>query len=224
MTTKIGFLLYPNMTQLDFTGPYEVLSRMPGAEVYLAAMSLDPIKADTGLRFLPDTLLEDCPLLDVLCVPGGPHVDDWFDNAEIIDFLKKQGQQAKYVTSVCTGSLILGAAGLLDGYRAATHWTSLEYLKPFGAIPDRARVVVDRNRITGGGVTAGIDFAFTVVAELQGEAVAKSIQLALEYNPAAPFKGGHPDAAEPAIVDAVLAAMDARLAKRRRNTEGFVSS
>lgn len=214
MTLQIGFLIYPRMTQLDFTGPFEVLSRVPGATVHVAAKTLDAVTSDTGLSFLPTVTLADCPQLDVLCVPGGPHVDDWFADEEIIPFLKRQGAEAKYITSVCTGSLILGAAGLLKGYRSATHWTSLDYLKPFGAIPDGGRVVIDRNRISGGGVTAGIDFAFTVVAELMGERVAKMIQLGLEYNPAPPFKGGHPSVAEPELVAAVDLSMRDRLARR----------
>ena len=221
MTIKIGFLLFPRMTQLDFTGPYEVFSHLPGAEVVLAAKTVEPVMADTGLKILPDVTLGDCPPLDVLCVPGGPHVDEWFDDGEMMDFLRHQGAGARYVTSVCTGSLILGAAGLLQGYRAATHWTSLEFLKPFGAIPDKARVVIDRNRITGGGVTAGIDFALTIAAELAGEPVAKAIQLGMEYNPAPPFRGGHPDTAEPELVQAVLARMKGRLERRQAKSQAY---
>lgn len=221
MTIKIGFLLFPRMTQLDFTGPYEVFSHLPDAEVILAAKSLDPVAADTGLKILPDVTLGDCPPLDVLCVPGGPHVDEWFDDRDMMDFLRRQGAGARYVTSVCTGSLILGAAGLLQGYRAATHWTSLEYLKPFGAIPDKARVVKDRNRMTGGGVTAGIDFALTIAAELAGEQVAKAIQLGMEYNPAPPFRGGHPDTVEPELVQAVLVRMKERLERRQAKSQAY---
>ncbi len=219
MTINIGFLIYPRLTQLDFTGPYEVLARVPGAKVHVAAKTLDPITSDSGLMILPSVTLKDCPQLDVLVVPGGPHVDEWYDDAEIMDFLRTQGAGAKYITSVCTGSLILGAAGLLDGYKATSHWTSLDYLKPFGAVPTEGRVVRDRNRFSGGGVTAGIDFALTVAAELAGEGVAKAIQLGLEYNPAPPFVGGHPDVAEPALVEAVSAMMADRLDRRRQASE-----
>lgn len=221
MTLTIGFLIYPRLTQLDFTGPYEVLARVPGATVHVAAKTLDPVTSDSGLKILPTVTLKDCPELDVLVVPGGPHVDEWFGDAEMMDFLREHGAGAKYVTSVCTGSLILGAAGLLDGYKATTHWTSLDYLKPFGAIPTEGRVVRDRNRFTGGGVTAGIDFALTVAAELAGEQVAKAIQLGLEYNPEPPFRGGHPSVAEPALVAAVTQTMQARLEVRRQAADAF---
>lgn len=221
MTLNIGFLIFPRMTQLDFTGPFEVFSHVPKASVHVVAKSLEPIMADTGLGFMPTTTMADCPPLDIVCVPGGPNVDEWFEDEEMLGFLRAQAAGAKYVTSVCTGSLILGAAGLLRGYRATTHWTSLEFLKPFGATPDPARVVIDRDRVTGGGVTAGIDFALTLVAELAGEAVAKSIQLGMEYNPAPPFVGGHPDVAEPALVEHVLKAMDERLTRRKERAQAM---
>ncbi|SDD28471.1 DJ-1/PfpI family protein [Kordiimonas lacus] len=216
MSLTIGFLIYPNLTQLDFTGPYEVLARVPGASMHVAAKTLDPVTSDSGLQILPTVTLADCPQLDVLVVPGGPSVDDWYEDAEIIGFLRAQGATAKYVTSVCTGSLILGAAGLLDGYKATTHWAAMDNLAPFGAIPTEGRVVRDRNRITGGGVTAGVDFAFSVVAELAGPEVAKAIQLGLEYNPEPLFKGGHPSVAEPELVEAVTAMMADRLDRRRQ--------
>lgn len=215
MSLIIGFLIYPRMTQLDFTGPYEVLSRVPGAQVHVAAKTLEPVISDTGLQILPSVTLEDCPQLDVLVVPGGPHVDEWYGDNEILGFLRQQSTGAQYVTSVCTGSLILGAAGLLEGYRATTHWSSLDFLKPFGAIPTEGRVVRDRNRITGGGVTAGIDFALALVAELQGEETAKVLQLALEYDPAPPFVGGHPKTAEAGTLETVSTMMAERLDRRR---------
>lgn len=223
MSLTIGFLIFPRMTQLDFTGPFEMFSRVPGATVHVVAKSLEPVVADTGLGFVPTTTIDGCPQLDIVCVPGGPHVDEWFEDEEMLGFLRTQAAGAKYVTSVCTGSLILGAAGLLEGYRATTHWTSLEFLKPFGATPDAARVVIDRDRVTGGGVTAGIDFALTLVAEFAGEAVAKSIQLGMEYNPAPPFVGGHPDVAEPALVKSVLQAMNERLTRRKERTQALGS-
>lgn len=214
MTLNIGFLIFPRMTQLDFTGPFEVFSHLPGATVHVVAKTTGSVAADTGLQFIPTTTIAECPKLDIVCVPGGPHVDEWFQDQEMLGFLRDQAAGAQYVTSVCTGSLILGAAGLLKGYRAATHWTSLEFLSAFGATPDPARVVIDRDRVTGGGVTAGIDFALTLVAKLAGEPIAKSIQLGMEYNPAPPFVGGHPDAAEPELVERVLAAMNERLTRR----------
>ncbi|WP_417449153.1 DJ-1/PfpI family protein [Kordiimonas sp.] len=221
MSLTIGFYLFPEMTQLDFAGPFEVFSQVPDTQIHLAAKTLEPVKADTGLRLLPTTTLEACPDVDVLCVPGGPHVDLLFDDETTLAFLRRQGVQASYVTSVCTGSLILGAAGLLKGYKATSHWTSVDLLSHFGAVPTRGRVVKDRNRITGGGVTAGIDFALTVVAELKGDRVAKMIQLGTEYNPEPPFNCGHPDVAEPEIVDAVKTRMSDRLERRRGRAGAF---
>lgn len=221
MSVEIGFLLYPGVTQLDFSGPYEVLARVPDARVHLVARSLDPITSDTGLRVLPTTTFADCPALDVLCVPGGPHVESVYDDAAAMAFLRSQGANARFVTSVCTGSLILGAAGLLKGYKATSHWTSVDLLGHFGAIPTAGRVVTDRNRITGGGVTAGIDFALVVVAALAGERVAKMIQLGLEYNPAPPFACGHPDTADADVLEPVLAAMQGRLDTRRKRAQAM---
>ena len=215
MTLNIGFYLFPEMTQLDFAGPYEVFSHLPGATVHLAAKTLEPVKADGGLRLMPTTTLAECVQLDVICVPGGPYVDYLFSDSETLEFLKCQGESAQYVTSVCTGSLILGAAGLLQGFKATSHWTSVDLLSHFGAEPTPGRVVKDRNRITGGGVTAGIDFALTVAAELAGERVAKIIQLAMEYNPEPPFECGHPDIAEDEIIAAVSGLMKDRLERRR---------
>ncbi|MDA0225256.1 MAG: DJ-1/PfpI family protein [Proteobacteria bacterium] len=217
---KIGMLIFTDMTQLDFTGPYEVFAQLPGCEVRVIAKTLEPVAAKGGLKFLPDTALADAPPLDLIFVPGGPGVGPLMEDREVLEFLRRQAEQAKYVTSVCTGALVLGAAGLLKGYRATTHWLSLELLPVFGAdaVPDR--VVVDRNRITGGGVTAGIDFALTVAAETAGEEVAKSIQLLIEYNPAPPFSCGHPASADVAVVEAVRKArapMQAgRLAQAKR--------
>jgi cyclohexyl-isocyanide hydratase len=221
MSIEIGFLLYPGVTQLDFTGPFEVFARVPGAQVHLVAGSLEPIRSDTGLQVLPTATFAGCPALDVLCVPGGPHVENVYDDSAAMEFLQAQGANARFVTSVCTGSLILGVAGLLKGYKATSHWTSVDLLQHFGAIPTAGRVVTDRNRITGGGVTAGIDFALTVVAALAGERVAKLIQLGIEYNPAPPFACGHPDTADAEIVEAAMALMGERLARRRARAEAF---
>lgn len=199
----IGMLIFPDMTQLDFTGPYEVFTQIPDCEVRVIAKSLDPVAAKGGLRFMPDTTLETAPALDIVFVPGGPGVGPLMEDRATLEFLRKHAKEARYVTSVCTGALLLGAAGLLKGYRATTHWLSIELLPVFGATAVTDRVVIDRNRITGGGVTAGIDFALTLAAEIAGEAAAKSIQLLIEYNPAPPFNCGHPDTADRAIVDRV---------------------
>jgi cyclohexyl-isocyanide hydratase len=156
------------------------------------------------LVLTPTTTFADCPQLDVICVPGGVGADDMIDDAEMLDFLRKQAKSARYITSVCTGSLVLGAAGLLRGYRAATHWTAMDFLSAFGATPTKTRVCIDRNRITGGGVTAGIDFALTLVSILVDRATAEAIQLRLEYNPAQPFNAGSPDTAPAELLARIM--------------------
>jgi cyclohexyl-isocyanide hydratase len=190
---------------LTLTGPFEILHRIPGAEVHLAWKTLDPVAADSRMRFLPDTTLAACPPLDVLFVPGGAGQTPLMRDRQVLDFLAEKGRAARFVTSVCTGSLLLGAAGLLEGYEAATHWAYMELLPMFGARPVRRRVVVDRNRVTGGGVTAGIDFGLRLAAELSSEDVAKGIQLGLEYDPEPPFRCGSPASADPAILATVRA-------------------
>jgi cyclohexyl-isocyanide hydratase len=197
---NIGLLLFPKLTQLDLTGPLQVFSRIPGATVHLVAKTLEPVPSDTALWLPPTVDFAACPPLDVVCVPGGVGTDDLVGDEPTLAFLRRQAEGARYITSVCTGSLVLGAAGLLRGYRAATHWSALDDLAAFGAIPDRARVCVDRNRITGGGVTAGIDFALTLAALLADRGTAQAIQLMLEYNPAPPFNAGSPDTAPEEIV------------------------
>ena len=197
----IGMLIFENMTQLDFTGPHEVLTRMPGCEVKVVAKSLQPVTAQSGLKISPDSTIDAIPQVDLLFVPGGPGVGAAMEDRQLLEFLRRQGQQAKYVTSVCTGALVLGAAGLLKGYRATTHWASLDLLPVFGAKAATDRVVIDRNRITGGGVTAGIDFGLTVAAAVFGDKTAKTIQLGMEYSPAPPFNCGHPSTADAAIVE-----------------------
>lgn len=212
---RVGFLLFPNITQLDLTGPYEVFASLPDAKVHLIWKTLDPVAAVTGMKILPDTTLADCPQLDVLCVPGGPGMGPLLVDDEVLAFIRRQAPGARYVTSVCTGALVLGAAGLLRGKRAATHWMSMPMLATLGATPVDERVVIDGNVITGGGVTAGIDFALRVVAELRGADVAKSIQLRIEYDPAPPFDAGSPKTAPKQSVDAVLAAAAPILEQRR---------
>lgn len=217
---RIGMLIFPDMTQLDFTGPYEVFSQVPGATLHVIAANASPVAAKGGLKFVPDTTLADAPQLDLVFVPGGPGVGALMEDRAVLEFLRRQAEQAQYVTAVCTGALVLGAAGLLKGYRAATHWLSMELLPEFGAIPVAERVVIDRNRVTGGGVTAGIDFALVIAGKVAGEDAAKSIQLLIEYNPAPPFACGHPDSADAAVVAKVReqrAPMQAaRLAQAKR--------
>jgi cyclohexyl-isocyanide hydratase len=209
MTTNIGMLLYPGLTQLDLTGPFEVLHRVPGAEVHLLWKTLDPVVADSKLGLLPSMTLAACPKLDVVFVPGGAGQIALMEDDAVLSFLEEQGRSARYVTSVCTGALVLGAAGLLEGYDAATHWAFMDLLPMFGARPVRRRVVIDRNRVTGGGVTAGIDFGLRLAAELAGEGAAKAIQLGLEYDPEPPFRSGHPDVADPEITLVVRGSFDA---------------
>jgi cyclohexyl-isocyanide hydratase len=197
---QIGLLLFPKLTQLDLTGPLQVFSSLPGAKLHLIWKRIEPVPSDSVMMLTPTATFTDCPQLDVICVPGGVGTDDMVNDAEMLDFLRRQAEGAKYVTSVCTGSLILGAAGLLRGYRATTHWTAMELLAPFGAIPTKTRVCIDRNRVTGGGVTAGIDFALTLVSILTDRQTAEAIQLRLEYNPAPPFDAGSPDTAPPQVL------------------------
>jgi cyclohexyl-isocyanide hydratase len=201
--SHIGLLLFPKLTQLDLTGPLQVLSRIPGATVHLIGKTLDAVSSDTVLMLMPTIDFAHCPQLDVICVPGGAGTDDVVNDLETLDFLRRQALRAKYVTSVCTGSLVLGAAGLLRGYRAATHWSAIDFLAAFGAIPAHERVCTDRNRITGGGVTAGIDFALVLASRLADRATAEAIQLMLEYNPAPPFDAGSPERAPPDVLASV---------------------
>ena len=212
----IGFLAFPNVQQLDLTGPYEVLASWREARVRLVAKDKEPVVSATGLQLTPDVTFADCPQLDVICVPGGDGINPLLGDAETLAFLRRQADGARFVTSVCTGALLLGAAGLLMGKRATTHWASHDFLASFGAIPVHARVVRDGRLLTGGGVTAGIDFALTLVAELAGPAVAQTIQLALEYAPAPPFDAGGPDTAPAEVVAKVRALTAKRMALRAR--------
>lgn len=214
MTFRIGLLLFPDITQLDMTGPYEVFIKFPAAEVHLVAKSMEPVTANGGMSILPTTTMAACPQLDLVCVPGGAGMNPLLNDEETLAFLKRQAKAARYVTSVCTGALVLGAAGLLKGKRAATHWMSRDMLAAFGATPVAERVVKDGNVITGGGVTAGIDFALTVAAEAFGEDTAKSIQLAIEYDPQPPFNAGSPEGAGPTIAGRTRTAAAKRQAER----------
>lgn len=196
----VVFLLFDGITQLDFTGPAQVLARTPGAVVRTAAKAIEPIQTDCGFAILPSTTFTDCPQADLLCVPGGFGIRDVIQDETTLQFLRDQAGAAQYLTSVCTGSLALGAAGLLEGKRATTHWAYTSLLEKFGATYEKARVVQDGNLFTAGGVTSGIDFALTVVAEIAGQQLAKSIQLGLEYDPHPPFNSGHPDVADPELL------------------------
>ena len=191
----VVFAIFPDLTQLDFTGPWEVLTRLPGAEVIIASLDGGTVHARQGMAFAGTRPLCDIERCDLICIPGGPGTADAMLDRVYIGEVRRLAATAQYVTSVCTGSLILGAAGLLKHKRAACHWASRQFLAEFGAIPVSDRVVVDGNLITGGGVTAGIDFALTVVAEVAGEKLAEFIQLAIEYAPKPPFKSGRPELA-----------------------------
>jgi len=211
----IAFLLFPNVTQLDLTGPAQFLSRLPGAKVDLVWDSRDPVPTDAGFSILPTATFAEVPTADLICVPGGIGVAKVIDHEPALDWVRQVGSEAQWVTSVCTGALILGAAGLLKGYKATTHWAWHDLLSLFGAEPVQARHVIDRNRATGGGVTAGIDFALALMAEIAGEDHARAVQLALEYDPDPPFDGGSPAKAGQALVD-VYTARANRLAPTRR--------
>jgi cyclohexyl-isocyanide hydratase len=192
MSFQTGFVIFPNLTQLDFTGPLQVLARLPEAETHIIAKTRDPVPSDCGLSLVPTRTFAEAPQLDLLCIPGGFGVDQAMEDDATIAFVRAQGANAKYVTSVCTGAFILGAAGLLRGKRATTHWAYHHLLPRVGAIPVQERVVRDGNMFTGGGVTAGLDFAFTVMDEIAGPEHAQAVQLGLEYDPRPPFDAGSP--------------------------------
>ena len=212
---EIGLLLFPGLTQLDLTGPFEVFTRISDARAHLIWKSRDLVRSDSGMSILPTMTFSDCPKLDVICVPGGPGLIELLQDDETLEFVRRQAAGAKWVTSVCSGSLLLGVAGLLQGYRSACHWMSRDQLADVGAIPVNERIVVDRNRMSGGGVTAGIDFALQLAATLRSEREAKMIQLQIEYNPAPPFAGGSPETTDPDLVAALLAQSAPMLQARR---------
>jgi cyclohexyl-isocyanide hydratase len=205
---RVAFLLFPNVTQLDLTGPAQVLSRLGNARLDLVWKTREPVMTDAGFAIVPTATFDEVPRAHILCVPGGIGVTDVIADDEAIAWIARVGAEAEWVTSVCTGSLILGGAGLLRGYRAATHWAWRDMLPLFGAEPVAARTVVDRNRVTGGGVTAGIDFALTLTALIRGEAHARMVQLSLEYDPQPPFDAGSPEGAGAELVEAYRRRMD----------------
>jgi cyclohexyl-isocyanide hydratase len=222
---SVVVLLFPNVTQLDFTGPAQVFSKFPNAHVHLAWHTLEPVPTDAGWCIVPTTTLEECPAADVLFVPGGSGAFDLFTDHTALEFLRGQAANARWITSVCTGSFALAAAGLLTGYRATSHWASLQMLAEFGAIPVSNRVVRDRDRITGAGVTSGIDFAFVLAAELHGDEIARSIQLAIEYDPEPPFDHGSPGKADPSLVQEIITAtIDLRNASVRKAADALLPS
>lgn len=209
---NVGFVIFPGITQLDFTGPFEVLSRLgtppslsapskfAQSKVHVIAKTLLPVVSDRGLGILPTCTFENCPPLDLICVPGGAGVVEALADVATIDFIRRQGGRAEYVTSVCMGAFLLGAAGMLKGRRAATHWAYVDLLPLVGSSHEKGRVVRDGNVLTSGGVSAGIDFAFSIVAELAGPEVAQAIQLGIEYDPSPPFDSGRPDKASEAAI------------------------
>ena len=211
---QIGVLVFEGMTSLDALGPFEVLARTPNSVCHLVWKDCKPVKCDTGLIVTPTLSFADAPQLDVIVVPGGPGQNELMADDELAAFLRQQAQGAQWVTSVCTGSLLLAAAGLLDGYKATCHWLSLDFLRlfPVQVVPER--VVIDRNRVTGAGVTSGLDFAFVLLDLLRGEDVAKRLQLMLEYDPAPPFDSGHPRVADAATVAVVREMAQGMLVRR----------
>ncbi|HSR81934.1 MAG TPA: DJ-1/PfpI family protein [Hyphomicrobiaceae bacterium] len=215
MAFNIGFVLFPNVTQLDLMGPLQVLHRLPEARAHIAAKSPNPVATDCGLSLVPTTTFAACEPLDLLCVPGGFGVSGAIADPDTIDFVRRQAARAKYVTSVCTGAFVLGVAGLLRGRRATTHWAYTDLLPLVGAVHAQARVVRDGNVFTGAGVTAGIDFALSVAAEVAGNEAAERIQLSLEYDPAPPFTAGNPRLAPASVRERVSERFAARLATFR---------
>lgn len=233
---EVGFVIFPGVTQLDFTGPFEVLSRLgtpPSIEgrsrfrdvrTHIVAKGVDPILSDRGLGLSPTCTFGTCPPLDLICVPGGAGVVEALADDETVEFIRRQGDRARYVTSVCTGAFLLGAAGLLKRRRATTHWAYVDLLPLVGAVHSKERVVRDGNVITAGGVTSGIDFALFVVAELAGPDVANVIQLGIEYDPSPPFDGGHPDKASDTAIALMVKRNDAARSGIRRSLERLALS
>jgi len=224
---QVGMLCYPRLTQLDLTGPYEVLSRMPDAEVHILWKDTAPVKTERGFCIVPTLSLPESPNLDVLVVPGGLGQQDLMDDDEVLSFLRKQVECARYLVSVCTGLLLLAAAGLLRGYRATCHWMFLLLLEPLGAIPIQERVIIDRNRITAAGVSAGIDRALQLVSLLGGQEVAQAIQLQIEYDPHPPFRCRSPNTAPENLVRRITeesqTVLDARRATIQRLSKARTS-
>ncbi|CAM1647398.1 DJ-1/PfpI [Bartonella apihabitans] len=200
MTIKAGFFIFDEMQLLDFAAPYDEFCSTPEIEVSLIGETLKPITTTSGLSFAPDHDISTILPLDVLCIPGGDGVNQFLDNEPVLDFIRKEAKETRFVTSVCTGSLILGASGLLKGRKATTHWSAMEFLPLFGAIPVQERVVVDGHIITAGGITAGMDFGLVIIAKLLGQETAEKTQLLMQYDPEPPFDCGTPEKAPNALV------------------------
>jgi cyclohexyl-isocyanide hydratase len=224
MAIDIAFLLYPGVTQLDLTAPFEVFSRLKDANLALAWKTPGPVRSDSGLGLLPTHILSEVSHAQVVCIPGGAGQIELMQDSEVLAWIAQVGSRAQFVTSVCVGSFLLGAAGLLKGYRATSHWASVPLLAHYGAIPVEERVVIDRNRITGGGVTAGIDFALTLVEQLAGREAAESIQLALEYDPAPPMLSGHPRTARPEVTQRAREQFKGRILTRELQGQKYSES
>lgn len=221
---NIGMVLFPNFTQLDLTAPFEVFARIPQAKIFFLSSDLQPVYTDKGFAMLPNSIFEQCPDLDILFVGGGWGTGQIMEDERYIGFLKKQGAIATYITSVCTGALVLAAAGLLDGYQATTHWLSLDLLRMFPQVQVKEqRVVIDRNRLTGGGVTAGIDFGLVLVAKIFGEDFAKEVQLMIEYNPQPPFESGSPHHASPELLEKIATQTKAVQEKRKEQIKRILN-
>ncbi len=221
---SVAFLVFPNVTQLDLTGPAQVLSRLGNVTLNLVWKDTDPVPTDAGFPLLPTAAFEQVTQADILCVPGGLGTMDIMQDTEVLDWLRKMAARADWVTSVCTGSLVLGAAGLLKGYRSACHWASVDQLAYFGATPVRERIVEDRNRFSGGGVTSGIDFALALAARIRGEDFARFIQLSIEYDPNPPFDAGNPDKVSPEILERYYKLIEAAVPDREAKVKAIADS
>lgn len=221
---SVAFLLFPNVTQLDLTGPAQVLSRLGNTSVNLVWKDKEPVPTDAGFPLLPTATFDDIDQVDILCVPGGLGTMEMMQDRAVLAWLQKVAANADWVTSVCTGSLVLGAAGLLKGYKSACHWASVDQLAFFGATPVRQRIVEDRNRFSGGGVTSGIDFALALAARIRGEDHAKFIQLAIEYDPHPPFDAGSPDKVSPEILDRYYALIEKAMPDREAKVKAIAAA
>ena len=221
---SVAFLVFPNVTQLDLTGPAQVLSRLGNTTLNLVWKNKDPVPTDAGFPLLPTATFEEIEQVDILCVPGGLRTMDIMQDQDVLAWLQSIAAKAQWVTSVCTGSLVLGAAGLLRGYKSGCHWASIDQLQFFGAIPVKERIVEDRNRFSGGGVTSGIDFALALAAKIRGEDFAKFIQLSIEYDPNPPFDAGSPDKVPPHILERYYKMIEASVPDREAKVKAIAES
>ncbi|MHA7858719.1 MAG: DJ-1/PfpI family protein [Henriciella sp.] len=221
---SVAFLLFPNVTQLDLTGPAQVLSRLGNTELNLVWKDKEPVPTDAGFPLLPTATFDEIEHVNILCVPGGFGTMNVMQDPEVLEWLRKVAAKADWVTSVCTGSLVLGAAGLLKGYRSGCHWASIDQLEFFGAIPVRERIVEDRNRFSGGGVTSGIDFALALAARIRNEDFARFIQLSIEYDPNPPFDAGSPDKVSPKILERYYKMVEAAMPDREAKVKAIAEA